>query len=97
MSKPRVPEWHDDIWGIWWRSHQRGTGGRPRPGTRVRITENTRYRGREGTVIFYEGQWNSMTFPVRIDGSGLTLLFTGNDIVELPGVPAPAPEKRSGQ
>ncbi|QWF83106.1 hypothetical protein [Amycolatopsis sp. CA-230715] len=46
------------------------------------ITENTRYRGKTGTVVHYEGQWDSKTFPVRVDATGLTMLCTSRDISE---------------
>ncbi|QWF79020.1 hypothetical protein HUW46_02421 [Amycolatopsis sp. CA-230715] len=72
MSPPPA-ECYDDAW---WDSHDRGTRDRPRPGTRVRITEPGRYYGLQGTVTFYEGQWNSSTFPVRIASTGITMLFT---------------------
>ncbi|QWF81937.1 hypothetical protein HUW46_05372 [Amycolatopsis sp. CA-230715] len=67
----------------WWASHQRGTHNRPPPGTRVRITEPTPYNGREGTVTYYEGQWNSTIFPVRMDYIGMTHMFSTNDVTEL--------------
>lgn len=72
-------EWFGDAW---WDQHERGTFDRPRPGTRVTITENTRYRGKTGTVVHYEGQWDSKTFPVRVDATGLTMLCTSRDISE---------------
>lgn len=74
----------------WWDSHERGTHDRPPPGTRVRITEPTPYNGKEGTVIYYEGQWSSKTFPVRIDYIGMTHMFTTGEVAELATTDMPA-------
>ena len=45
----------------WWETHSHGTHGRPKPGTRVIAGEQ------HGTVEYYEGLWNSHSFPVRFD------------------------------
>ncbi|WP_460443992.1 hypothetical protein [Amycolatopsis cihanbeyliensis] len=65
----------------------RGVGDRPRPGTRVRIEDRTRDAGRLGTVTYYEGQWRSSTFPVRLDHNGVTGMYLTTDVVELPNPP----------
>lgn len=80
MNRPTPTEWNAEAW---WGEHDRGTFDRPRPGTRVTITENSRYRGLTGTVVRYEGQWDSTTFPVLVDTTGVTMLCTPRDITEL--------------
>lgn len=62
----------------WWATHRRGTGDRPRPGTRLRLRD-----GRSGTVTAYEGCWKSFTFPVLIDSTGQSLMVTASDVTEL--------------
>ncbi|MEV8440095.1 hypothetical protein AB0425_22180 [Actinosynnema sp. NPDC051121] len=66
----------------WWDDHDTGTGGRPRPGTRVLMRD-----GYLGTVQPYEGCWTSCTFPVLVDTtrqwrmmrtSDVTVLVTGS-------------------
>lgn len=61
----------------WWATHDRGTGKRPRPGTRVWLRD-----GRAGTVTTYEGCWKSCVFPVLIDGTGQSLMLSTSDIAE---------------
>ncbi|WP_020666371.1 hypothetical protein [Amycolatopsis nigrescens] len=79
-SEPSPVEW-DGI--AWWTGHDRANGNRPKYGSRVRIREGDRYAGYLGTVTWYEGQWNSTTFPVQLDGTGLTLLCSTADVVEI--------------
>ncbi|WP_344431693.1 hypothetical protein [Amycolatopsis minnesotensis] len=43
----------------------------------------SQYQGRTGTVTYYEGQWNSSTFPVRIEFTGVSMLFTVDEVEEL--------------
>lgn len=62
----------------WWNDHDRGTSGRPRPGTRVLMRD-----GRRGTVQPYEGCWKSCTFPVLIDRTGQSLMLSNSDVTEL--------------
>ncbi|WP_033439368.1 hypothetical protein [Saccharothrix sp. NRRL B-16314] len=73
----------------WWDDHDTGTGGRPRPGTRVLMRD-----GRRGTVQPYEGCWKSCAFPVLIDGTGQSLMVSTSDLTVLVsgGVPAGAVE-----
>ncbi|SFQ22821.1 hypothetical protein SAMN05421810_105261 [Amycolatopsis arida] len=72
-------DWFDGA--TWWSAHE-GTGrhGRPRPGTRVRLR-----RGGWGVVQFYEGQWDSITFPVRLEATGHTELCTPKDLDDQSG------------
>jgi hypothetical protein len=65
----------------WWDTHDQGTNGRPRPGTRVLLRD-----GRRGTVTGYEGCWNAITFPALIDGTGQTLMFAARDVTVLTSV-----------
>ncbi|ROP37278.1 hypothetical protein EDD40_2582 [Saccharothrix texasensis] len=62
----------------WWNEHDRGTNGRPRPGTRVLMRD-----GRRGTVLPYEGCWKSCTFPVLVDRTGQSLMLSTSDVTEL--------------
>ncbi|MFE9748264.1 hypothetical protein ACFYOT_25440 [Saccharothrix saharensis] len=39
--------------------------------------------GRSGTVQSYEGCWTSCTFPVRVDGTGQTLMLMTSDVTVL--------------
>ncbi|MBB5800317.1 hypothetical protein F4560_000085 [Saccharothrix ecbatanensis] len=73
----------------WWDDHDKGTGDRPRPGTRVLIRD-----GRSGTVQPYEGCWKSCTFPVLVDRTMQSLMLSTSDVTELAtgGKPADAVE-----
>lgn len=52
----------------WWDSHDEGTHGRPRPGTRVHIRGHDGVVRQAGTVDYYEGIWPCQhSFPVRWD------------------------------
>ncbi|PSL57197.1 hypothetical protein B0I31_102175 [Saccharothrix carnea] len=62
----------------WWATHDRGTGKRPRPGTRVRLRD-----GRLATVTAYEGCWQSCAFPVLVDHTGQSLMVSTSDVAEL--------------
>lgn len=69
----------------WWNDHDTGTGGRPRPGTRVLLRDD-----RRGTVQPYEGCWKSCTFPVLIDRTGQSLMLVISDVTVLAAVGKPA-------
>lgn len=62
----------------WWSYYDQGTGGRPKPGTRVLLRD-----GRAGTVTAYEGGWKAVTFPVRIDRTGQTLMLLLSEVTVL--------------
>jgi len=52
----------------WWDSHDEGTHGRPRPGTRVHIAGRDGAVRQAGIVRYYEGIWpHQHSFPVRWD------------------------------
>jgi hypothetical protein len=61
----------------YWAVHDFGRHGRPRPGTHLIITAGPRcgHNGaKTGTVIPYDGRWNSTSFPVDLH-NGIMLNF----------------------